>query len=182
MSLSFCTHCNHPTAANDRFCPGCGQVTTAEQLVRSCPSCAKPVGAGQFCNYCGAKLHAGGSPATIGFQWKWAALSVPIAIGVMFLFVVFGGIVCAVTGADPNNSAFGLLVLVLGLFTAGLVAGFISPTRTVLEPGVGIAVTLVVMNLLLGDVSGALLGWLIPFAIGALGAALGEYLQRLKTR
>ena len=105
----------------------------------------------------------------------------PIAIGTMLLFVVFGGIVCAVTGADPQNPAFGLLVLVLGLFTAGLLAGFISPSRTVLEPGVGIAVTLIVMNLLLGDISGAVSGWLIPFAIGALGAAVGEYLQRLRT-
>ena len=50
-----------------------------------------------------------------------------------------------------------------------------------LKPGVGITVTLVVMNLLLGDAYGALFGWLIPLAISAMGAALGEYLQRLKT-
>lgn len=181
MSRSPCARCNHPITSNDRFCPGCGQAATAEQSAQTCPSCAKPVGEGQFCNHCGAKLLAGSATATIGFQWKWAAVSVPIAIGTMLLFVVFGGIVCAVTGADPKNPALALLVLVLGLFTAGLLAGFISPTRTVLEPGVGIAVTLVVMNLLLGDASGALFGWLIPFAIGALGAALGEYLQRLKT-
>lgn len=63
---------------------------------------------------------------------------------------------------------------------AGLLAGFISPTRTVLESGVGLAVMLVVMNLLLDDVSGAVFSWRIPFALGALGATLGEYLQRLK--
>ena len=56
--------------------------------------------------------------------------------------------------------------------------GWVSPGRTVLEPGVGIAATVIVLNVLSQEISGIVTGWVVPFGIGAGGAAIGEWLQR----
>lgn len=182
MTSTSCIACHYPLTANDRFCSGCGQAVAAEPVVRACKRCGKPVPEGGFCSHCGARLQTGGTPAKVEFQWKWAALSVPIVVGTTFAWIVALAIACVVTDTNPGSLAAGIAALFLGMFTGGMLAGFLSPARTVFEPGVGIAATLVVINLFMGNASGVLMGWLIPFGVGSLGAALGEYLQQLRTK
>jgi hypothetical protein len=63
------------------------------------------------------------------------------------------------------------------MLLGGMAAGWLSPGRTIVEPGVGIAAALIGFNLLIGNTSNLLFGWLLPFGIGAGGARIGEWLQ-----
>lgn len=181
MTTATCTVCSHPLTASDRFCPGCGRGTLTEPLIRTCPRCSRPLSEGAFCSNCGQRLTTAVADPATGFQWKWAALTVPIVVGTTVVLMIAAGIILALQGTKDVSPAVGLLIAALGILTGGLVAGFLSPTRTVLEPGVGIAATVIVMNLAMGDIGGTLLGWLIPLGLGSLGAALGEFLQRFRS-
>ncbi|NQW46589.1 MAG: zinc ribbon domain-containing protein [Planctomycetes bacterium] len=181
MTTATCTACSHPLTASDRFCPGCGRGTVTEPVLRVCPRCSRPVGEGAFCSNCGQRVTIAATGSATGFQWKWAALTVPIVVGTTVVFMIAAGVILNLQGTTDVSPAVGLLIAVLGIFAGGLVAGFLSPTRTVLEPGVGIAATVIVMNLAMGDIGGMLLGWLIPLGLGSLGAALGEFLQRSRS-
>jgi hypothetical protein len=181
MTTATCTACSHPLAASDRFCPGCGRGTVTEPVLRACPQCSTPVGDVSFCSNCGQRVTIAAASLATGFQWKWAALTVPIVVGTTVVFMIAAGVILATQGTTDVSPAVGLLIAVLGILAGGLVAGFLSPTRTVLEPGVGIAATVIVMNLAMGDIGGMLLGWLIPLGLGSLGAALGEFLQRFRS-
>lgn len=182
MMTITCSACRHPLTASDRFCPGCGQGTVAPPTIRACPQCNRPLSEGSFCSHCGHRLTPRTARPARGFQWKWAALTVPIVIGTTIVLMIAAGVILALQGVSDVSPAIGLLIAALGMLTGGLVAGFLSPARTVLEPGVGIAATVVGLNLLMGDVGGTLLGWLIPLGLGSLGAALGEFLQRLRSQ
>lgn len=123
-------------------------------------------------------------PST-GFQWKWALLTIPIVVGVTLALMLAAVALCVLMGwrlDDPSAQLiFGTVVLLLGMLVGGVVAGWLSKGHTVLEPGVGIAAALIGFNILLGETSSILLGWIIPFAIGAGGARLGEWLQSRST-
>lgn len=180
-AIDSCRACKYPLTRNDRFCPGCGQTVATEPAGRSCQKCGQPVAEGSFCNHCGVRVESA-SPAPAGsFSWKWAALSVPIVMGTT-VACFFPVIACGFTGDSlKNNPALLLVVMCLGMLAGGLLAGFLSPTQTVLEPGVGIIVTLVVICLLDGVIPHPI-ALAFGFGLGSLGAALGEYLQRQKTR
>ncbi len=176
-----CRACKYPLTASDRFCPGCGQTVAAKPAGRTCPMCRKPVTEGSFCSHCGVRAEPAGTVSASGFSWKWAVLSVPIVMGTVFACCV-PVTACGFTADDfQNNPALAIVVIGFGLFMGGLLAGFLSPARTVLEPGVGIIFMLVVIGLLAGE-SPNLIGSGVLFGLGSLGAALGEYLQQQKTR
>lgn len=158
MTAATCTACSHPLTASDRFCPGCGRGTVTEPVQRACPRCSRPVGEGVFCSNCGQRVTIAATGSATGFQWKWAALTVPIVVGTTVVFMIAAGVILTLQSTTEVSPAVGLLIAVLGILAGGLVAGFLSPTRTVLEPGVGIAATVIVMNLVMGDIGGMLLG------------------------
>ena len=116
-----------------------------------------------------------------GFQWKWAILTIPLVMAVTAVCIMATGIVLAVLGhnlEDPGTQTIvGTIVLLISMVLGGMTAGWLSPGRTILEPGVGIAAALIGFNVLMGDTSSLLLGWILPFGIGAGGARIGEWLQ-----
>jgi hypothetical protein len=79
---------------------------------------------------------------------------------------------------DSESEQFADTIIVLiSMVLGGMTVGWLSPGRTIVEPGVGIATALIGFNLLNGDTSSLLLGWLLPFGLGAGGARIGEWLQ-----
>ena len=153
-----CPRCGRKATDPASFCSGCGAAMTGFPVLRE-PTAAPPQ----------------------GFQWKWALLTIPIVVAVTVACMVVAVIVAGVTGyslEDADSQQFvGLIVLLISLLLGGITAGWLSPGRTILEPGVGIAAALIGFNVLMGDTSSLLLGWILPFGIGAGGARIGEWLQ-----
>jgi len=185
--------CGQPINASDRFCTGCGRPAAAQPaaltLPATCPRCGRTAPEpAPFCSDCGATMM--GFPVVrdpaaavqpTGFQWKWALLTVPIVVAVTLACIVATSVVLGVAGYSLDDSEsqqrFGITILLTSMVLGGMTAGWISPGRTIVEPGVGIAATLVGFNLLYGDTSSLLFGWILPFGIGAGGAGVGEWLQ-----
>jgi len=116
------------------------------------------------------------------FQWKWALLTIPIVVLVTVVCMVGAVIAFMVVGQpleddSPRQAVVGTIVLLISMLLGGMAAGWLSPGRTIVEPGVGIAAALIGFNLLIGNTSNLLFGWLLPFGIGAGGARIGEWLQ-----
>ncbi len=82
---------------------------------------------------------------------------------------------------ETRQTTVGFLVIVAGMLLGGMLAGWLSPSRTVLEPGVGIAAAVTGANLATGMTQGMTLGWVMPFLIGAAGAWIGERLPKRST-
>ncbi len=189
--MTTCT-CGQPLAAGDKFCMSCGKPATVVTAADACALCGRTVtGSDSFCAGCGAALpprQAGGSQSghPRSFRWKWALLTIPIALGVTLAAVAAVVAVALNFGVDPDTDplakAVGFLAVVAGMFIGGLIVGWWSPGRTVLEPGVGLAVTSIALNLLSDNAGGILFDWILPFAVGAAGAWLGEALQSLRRR
>lgn len=178
-AASYCIRCGRPAAP-----PGAAAVAT-------CPACGRETTApASFCTHCGAPLPAGVSPATPvragSFHWRWALLTIPIVVGVTFALASAAGIVTGSLGAVPADeetlTMMGAGSVLLGMFIGGLVVGWVSPGRTVLEPGVGIAAAVIAMNVVAQQISGIVTAWVLPFVIGAGGAAIGEWLQGRRRR
>jgi hypothetical protein len=116
-----------------------------------------------------------------GFQWKWALLTIPIVVAVTIACTMAVVIVADFAGyslEDSESEQFADTIIVLiSMVLGGMTVGWLSPGRTIVEPGVGIATALIGFNLLNGDTSSLLLGWLLPFGLGAGGARIGEWLQ-----
>jgi len=115
------------------------------------------------------------------FQWKWALLTIPIVVAVTVACMVAVGLVAGFAGyslEDSDSQQFvGLIILLISMLLGGMAAGWLSPGRTIVEPGVGIAAALIGLNVLSGETGNILLGWILPFGIGAGGARIGEWLQ-----
>ena len=183
--------CGQPITDGDKFCMGCGRppapaVVAAQPA--ACPRCGrKATDPASFCSGCGAAmtgfpvLREPTAAPPQGFQWKWALLTIPIVVAVTVACMVVAVIVAGVTGyslEDADSQQFvGLIVLLISLLLGGITAGWLSPGRTILEPGVGIAAALIGFNVLNGQTGNLLLGWILPFGIGAGGARIGEWLQ-----
>jgi len=152
----------------------CGQVLTAGDVF--CMGCGKPVAAPVVDSASAAR------PTATAFQWKWALLTIPIVIGVTIVMMVVAGVVMAVMGVDTNDETrqtmVGVLIIIVSMLLGGMLAGWLSPGRTIMEPGVGIAAALTGTNIAMGATDGMLLGWVVPFLIGAAGAWIGERLPK----
>lgn len=169
--MTTCPSCSQPLGGDDRFCTGCGKPVSAAGAAAS-PVPATPAGT--------AVSSAG------GFRWMWALLTIPIAVGTA-LVVLFGiGFAMAFMGIDLESFAatggakrevFAVGGLLGGMALAGLIVGWLSPGRTVAEPGVGLAAAVIALNVLAGDTQGLVMGWVVPFLLGAGGAWIGEWLQ-----
>ena len=120
--------------------------------------------------------------APAGFQWKGALLTIPIVVGVTLVLMVVAGVLMVVMGVQPDDkqrqAMVGVMIVFLSMLLGGILAGWLSPGRTIYEPGVGIAAALTGANLALGTTDGLLLGWVLPFLIGAAGAWIGERLPK----
>lgn len=172
--MATCTSCNQPLGDDDRFCTLCGKAAATP-----------PPGGPPPLTSSGA-APAGTAP---GFRWKWALLTIPIAVGTSLGLLVIAGFTMSAIGWSDDTASDGAKLAVGGtwilgsMLLSGLVVGLLSPGRTVLEPAFGLAVAVVALNVLGGDVEGAVGSWVLPFGIGAAGAWLGEWLQgRLKSR
>lgn len=184
--MTTCT-CRETLPSEGKFCIRCGKPTApAAMAAIACPSCGREATApGSFCTHCGAPLpvrHAPAAPArATAFHWRWALLTIPIVVAVSFAIAYAAGLVAGslgfATDAEETITAVGTASVLLGMFIGGLVVGWVSPGRTVLEPGVGIAAAVTAINVLYQDVAGLVAAWVLPFAIGTGGAALGEWLQ-----
>lgn len=181
--------CGHALEAGDAFCMGCGKPVATESAVRheACRKCGRQViEPASFCSGCGASLavagHGAAVPPSSGFQWKWALLTIPIVIGVTLALAITAGVLMVASGVDVEDESrqamLGVWIVLGGMLLGGMLAGWLSPGRTVLEPGVGLAAALTGANLAMGMTSGILLGWVIPFILGAAGAWIGEWLPK----
>ena len=188
--MATCT-CGQPINASDKFCTGCGRpaVAAAPLPPATCPQWGQTAPEpAPFCSGCGTTmtgfpvLREPSTPAQpTGFQWKWALLTIPIVVAITIGCMVAAGIVVAFAGyslKDSDSQQFvGLIILLISMFLGGMTAGWLSPGRTIVEPGVGIAAALIGLNVLSGETGNILLGWILPFGIGAGGAQIGEWLQ-----
>lgn len=156
--------CGEPLAVAARFCTGCGAPVAARSAL-------------------GMPAPSGGSRA---FRWQWALITILIVVGVSLSLAFAVGVISGFLGVSAEDEStmnlLGVASVCTGMFVGGLVVGWVSPGRTVLEPGVGIAAGVIAMHILANDMAGVVLGWLTPFGIGAAGAALGEWLQGLRQR
>jgi hypothetical protein len=122
------------------------------------------------------------SVAAQGFQWKWALLTIPIVAGVTLALMVVAGVCTVIAGvemeSEATSTAVGMAVLIASMLLGGILAGWLSPSRTIVEPGVGIAAALTGFNVALGNTGGILFGWVLPYLIGAAGAWIGEQLPK----
>lgn len=124
-------------------------------------------------------------PSASGFRWMWALLTIPLAVVTAVVFPFTAGLAMGLMGIDVESFAatgaaqavFGVGALLGSMAFAGLVVGWFSPGRTVVEPGVGLAAAVIAINVLYGDAQGVVTAWVLPFILGAGGAWLGEWLQ-----
>ena len=150
-------------------------------------ACGQQVAAGDsFCTGCGKRVAAPAAAASpSGFQWKWALLTIPIVVGVTLVLMIPAGVLMVAMGVEPEDEArqtmAGVMIILLSMLLGGILAGWLSPSRTIFEPGVGIAAALTGTNLAMGTTDGILLGWVLPFLIGAAGAWIGEQLPKKST-
>ena len=147
--------CGQQVAASDSFCSGCGS-----------PLATRP-----------APSPAAAAPER--FQWKWALLTIPIVVGVTLVLMIVAGVLLVAMGVQSEDKArqamIGVVIILLSMLFGGILAGWLSPGRTIYEPGVGIAAALT------GTTDGMLIGWILPFLIGAAGAWIGERLPKKST-
>jgi len=187
--------CGQPIADDDRFCTGCGNaIAVVAARPAACPQCGRQATEpASFCSGCGAPMACGPvfptptpRPQPTGFQWKWMLLTIPIVVVITLACSVVAGFAGVAMGYDMDNpatpTAAGVIAVLLGMFLGGITAGWLSPGRTIVEPGAGIAAALIGCNLLNGDVGSIWLGWILPFGIGAGGARIGEWLQGRSSR
>lgn len=164
--MTTCPACSQPLGGDDRFCTGCGKPVTAARALDAPPTSA--------------------GAASSGFRWTWALLSIPIALGTAFATFCAAGLFMGLAGFTPDAldaddsplpEAFGAMVILGSMALAGLVVGWCSPGRTIVEPGVGLAAAVISMAVVKGDTQAVVSGVVLPFLLGACGAWLGEWLQ-----
>ena len=124
------------------------------------------------------------APSAAGFRWKWALLTIPITVGTAVGLTVVTVMMMAALGwsddsaSEGSKEAVGAFIVLGTMLLSGVVVGWLSPGRTLLEPAVGLVAATVALNLFFGDAeTNPIGGWMLPFALGAAGAWLGEWLQ-----
>ena len=112
------------------------------------------------------------------FRWKWALLAIPALLALQ----IFGGLGLALAGLWSTSVAVPMTFV--SFFVGGLLIAYWSPGVTTREPAIGIAVAVVLTNLVLARSSGAGLvaGWIVPALLGLTGAKLGEHMQTSRRR
>ena len=112
------------------------------------------------------------------FRWKWALLAIPALLALQ----VAGAIGLALTGQWSPMVV--VTMTFVSFFVGGLLVAYCSTGITIREPAVGIAVAVVLTNLVLARTSGAglLAGWIAPTLLGLAGARLGEHMQASRRR
>jgi hypothetical protein len=120
----------------------------------------------------------GGHVSSARFRWKWVLLAIPALLTLQ----VAGAIGLALAGQwDPIVVVPMTLV---SFFVGGLLIAYCSPGITIREPAVGIAIAVVLTNLVLGrtEGSGLVISWIVPALLGLAGAGLGERMQASRRR
>jgi len=112
------------------------------------------------------------------FRWKWALLAIPA----LLVLQVVGAIALALTGQWSPMVVIPMTFV--SFFVGGLLIAYCSTGITIREPAVGVAVAVVLTNLVLARSSGAGLvtGWIVPALLGLAGARLGEQMQAARRR
>lgn len=112
------------------------------------------------------------------FRWKWALLAIPTLLALQ----ISGGLGLALAGYW--SSSIVVPMTFVSFFVGGLLVAYLSPGVTIREPATGIAIAVVLTNLVLAKSSGAGLvaGWIIPALLGLTGAKLGERMQTSRRR
>jgi peptidoglycan/LPS O-acetylase OafA/YrhL len=112
------------------------------------------------------------------FRWKWTLLAIPTLLALQ----ISGGLGIALTG--HWSPAVVVPMTFVSFFVGGLLVAYWSPGVTIREPAIGIAISVVLTNLVLAKSSGAGLvaGWIVPTLLGFTGAVLGERMQTSRRR
>jgi len=160
--VNFCTHCGTKVEPGASFCKLCGSrlvVDTQTPLVKR-----------------------GSTGEKKNFNWPWVFKSAGLVSITVICSIILLAIVLIYKGADYRNEQAlvipGLLLFVCSIFIGTIWSAYLSPGRTIYEPAVGSVLVVTLMNLLLGNIAGILLGWVLPFLIGIGGAKIGERLQK----
>ncbi len=150
---------------------------------------------------CGAKLEAVSGDYSLeeeaarnhqqsGFAVKWLAVSCVIYF--VFQSIALGLLPEVLPSYDPFQAIWGILISSFTWFLGGIVAGFVSPGRTFLEPAVAAVIALIPTVAYLmwrtpgepGDgfepsMMAYAVGGLIGVMVSLFGAFIGEKLQSL---
>jgi hypothetical protein len=151
------------------------------------------------CVSCGAKLEAVSGDYSVeeeaarknqqsGFAVKWLAVSCVIYF--VFQSIALGILPAVLPSYDPFQAIWGILISSLTWFLGGIVAGYVSPGRTFLEPAVAAVIALIPTVAYLmwrtpgepGDgfepsIMAYTVGGLIGVMVSLFGAFIGEKLQ-----
>jgi hypothetical protein len=116
--------------------------------------------------------------SSVRFRWKWALLAIPA----LLVLQVVGAIGLALTGQWSPMVVVAMTFV--SFFVGGLLIAYCSTGITIREPAVGVAIAVVLTNLVLSRSSGAGLwaGWIVPGLLGLAGARLGEQMQASRRR
>ena len=160
-----------------------------------CKNCGEKNEEGSlYCTNCGAKLKLEfdaekegkyGNEKTVvakGLSWKWVCISIGIIILIQFILGFVAGIIFYSMKINSNRTVIIGAFTIVSFFTGSLLAAYKSPGLTIKEPAIGSAIWVIVTNLFVGNLSGVLLGWVLPFLLALGGAKCGEYLQAKKSR
>ena len=129
----------------------------------------------------------------MNLDWKWIGLGALIMIALsivasLILALVLGSQLEGVT--DPadlqlSGGQLGLIALLnfLSFAIGGFIVGVKSVGKTILEPGIAAAGSVVVALLVSGNftIANIIAGGLVPFLAGLLGGWLGERRQESKS-
>jgi hypothetical protein len=187
---NYCAQCGHALPLQAEGCPQCG-AKVVEAYAE-----AEPLGFGQEADkpeeefaFSTADGEALGDPVSPrvekakGYRWGWVLKSAAIIFSLQVLFgVLWWGLSASGMDILDENTLFYLVILLspLAIVVGSFIAAYLSPGKTIMEPAMGAGLVVVVSNLLSGNIGGMLLGWVVPFLLGLVGAYLGEKVQERK--
>jgi hypothetical protein len=107
------------------------------------------------------------------FRWKWALLSIPALLAIQI-----SGVLALALAGQWNQSVVVVMTFV-SFFVGGLFIAYWSTGITIREPAVGIAIAVVLANVVLARSTGLGLvtGCIVPAFLGLAGATVGERMQ-----
>lgn len=119
-------------------------------------------------------------------RWKYVWISIPAFFLLQVLAGVILGLVIGETGEDPailTSPALMFIIMSLTFLAGGFVVARLSPGSTIREPAIGAGIGITAASLLRGNfLEGALLSWIVPYALALGGAKVGELLQESAAR
>ena len=179
---NYCTACGRPVTPGDDLCGKCGEPLDnlpASAFNSGTPASAEPG-------------RSGDSPASRPkikhpFRWGWALRSGGLTFFFIIILASFFEAVSTLIFREPETMESAMTagysaVAALSYFLGSGLASYLSPGRTIYEPAVGVALAVVVIHLISVDFEVIILGWVIPFGLGILGAKAGDHLQEKTLR